>query len=104
MFFNNRSVSVAVPVGVVTFTMQSQSVGVETTPTGHNVCTHLCNTNIRFGVLEDDKRQGEVLLGQANQVLCKQRSGCTFFLSLTAVQKRHRPLEGIFHEALRAGL
>lgn len=40
MLFNNGSVSVAVPVGAVTFTMQNQSVGVEIAPTCHNVCVY----------------------------------------------------------------
>lgn len=63
---------------------------------------HSCDTDIRFGVLEDDERQGEVLLGQADQVLGEQRFGSTHVLTLTAVEERHHPLEGIFHVALKA--
>lgn len=69
------------------------------------VCVCVCSeTYVRFGVLEDDEGQGEVSLGQADQVLSEQRLGSTLFLSLTAMQERHHPLEGIFHVTLGAGL
>ena len=55
-------------------------------------------------MLEDDEGQGEVSLGQADQVLSEQRFSSTLRLSLTSVQERHHPLEGIFHIALGAGL
>jgi len=62
------------------------------------------DTYVRFGVLENDERQGEVLLRQADQILCEQRFSSILSLSLTAVQEWHHPLEGIFHVALCAGL
>lgn len=43
------------------------------------------DTCIRFGVLENDEGQGEVTLGQADQVFSKQTSGSTLSLSLTAM-------------------
>lgn len=61
-------------------------------------------TYIRFGVLEDNEWQAEVLLGQADQVLSEQSLSGAIFLPLAAVQERHHPLEGIFHVALGGGL
>lgn len=69
------------------------------------VCARACSDSyVRLGVLEDNEWQGEVSLGQTDQVLSEQRFGSTLFLSLTAVQERHHPLEGVFHIALGAGL
>lgn len=59
---------------------------------------------IRLGLLEDEEWQGEVSLGQADQVLSEQSFGGALFLSLAAVQERHHPLEGVLHVALGAGL
>lgn len=59
---------------------------------------------VRLGLLEDQERQGEVSLGQTDQVFSEQRLGGALFLSLTAVQKGHHPLEDVLHIALRAGL
>lgn len=62
------------------------------------------DTHVRFGVLEDDEGQGEVSLGQADQVLSEQRFSGALSLSLTSMQERHHPLEGVLHVALSAGL
>lgn len=62
------------------------------------------DTYIRFGVLEDDEGQGEVLLGLVDQVLAEKRLSSALFLPLTAMQERHHPLEGIFYVALGVGL
>lgn len=67
------------------------------------MCVSVC-AYIRLGLLEDEERQGEVSLGQADQVLSEQSFGGALFLSLAAVQERHRPLEGVLHVALWAGL
>lgn len=67
------------------------------------MCVSVC-AYIRLGLLEDEERQGEVSLGQADQVLPEQSFGGALFLSLAAVQERHRPLEGVLHVALGAGL
>lgn len=55
-------------------------------------------------MLENDEGQGEVFLGQADQVFSEQRFSRTLFLSLTAMQEWHHPLEGVFHVVLGAGL
>lgn len=55
-------------------------------------------------MLEVDEGQGEVSLGQADQVFSEQRLSSALFLPLTSVQERHHPLEGVFHIALSAGL
>lgn len=65
------------------------------------MCSH---TYVRLGVLEDNEWQGEVSLGQVDQVLSEQRFGSALSLSLTPVQERHQPLEGVFYIALRGGL
>lgn len=62
------------------------------------------DTYVRLGVLEDKEWQGEVLLGQTDQIFSEQRFSSTFFLALTPVQKWNHPLEGIFHITLRPGL
>lgn len=62
------------------------------------------DTYDRFRVLENDQRESEVLLAQADQVVCKQRLGSAFAVSLTAVQEWHHPLDGIFLVALRIRL
>lgn len=72
---------------------------------GESVCTRMyMHTYIRLGLLEDEQRQGEVSLSQADQVPSEQSFGSALFLSLAAVQERHHPLEGVLHVALRAGL
>lgn len=73
------------------------------------VCVYGCmcvfsDTYVRLGLLEDQERQGEVSLGQTDQVFSEQRPGGALFLSLAAVQKGHHPLEDVLHVALRAGL
>lgn len=62
------------------------------------------DTYVRLGLLEDQERQGEVSLGQTDQVFSEQRLGSALFLSLAAVQKGHHPLEDVLHVALGAGL
>lgn len=62
------------------------------------------DTCVRFGVLENDERQAEVLLRQGDQVFSEEGFGSTRFLALTAVQERHHPLEGVFHVAVSSGL
>lgn len=62
------------------------------------------DTYVRLGLLEDQERQGEVSLGQTDQVFSEQRLGSALFLSLAAVQKGHHPLENVLHVALGAGL
>lgn len=67
------------------------------------LCVHAL-AYVRLGLLEDEERQGEVSLGQADQVLSEQSFGSALFLSLAAVQERHHPLEGVLHVAFGARL
>lgn len=62
------------------------------------------HTHVRSGVLEDAEGSAEVGLGQADQELPQQGSGCPRPLPLTAVQEGHHPLEGVLHVALGVGL
>lgn len=68
------------------------------------VCVFVWDTCVGFGVLEDDEGQGEVLLGQADQVLSEQGLSRALFLPLASVQEWHHPLGGVFHVALGGGL
>lgn len=64
-------------------------------------CSH---AYVRLGVLEDEERQGEVVLGQADQIVFEQGFGCTFSPPLAPVQEWNHPLEGVLHVALAPGL
>lgn len=61
-------------------------------------------THVRFGVLEDEEREGQVAASQSHQEVPQQTLGGALLLSLAAVQKGHHPLEGVFHVAFLAGL